>query len=35
MTLMAQNPVLMERPILFNEDKAMIGRPPENLNQIL
>ena len=29
-TLMAENPILIERPIIFNETKAVIGRPPEN-----
>ena len=28
--LMAENPILIERPIIFNEIKAVIGRPPEN-----
>jgi len=33
--LMADNPILIERPIIFNEIKAVIGRPPENTLEIL
>lgn len=32
---MIEYPQLMERPILVNGDKAAIGRPPENLLEIL
>jgi len=32
---MIEYPQLMERPILVNGDKAAIGRPPENLLDIL
>ncbi|MGE1154049.1 arsenate reductase (glutaredoxin) [Pseudomonas kitaguniensis] len=31
----AAHPKLMERPILETADKAVIGRPPENLLEIL
>ncbi|AKS09406.1 arsenate reductase (glutaredoxin) [Pseudomonas trivialis] len=31
----AEHPKLMERPILETTDKAIIGRPPENLLEIL
>ncbi|WOI52555.1 arsenate reductase (glutaredoxin) [Parvularcula sp. LCG005] len=34
-TAMAENPVLMERPILVNGDRAVIGRPPEQVLDIL
>lgn len=32
---MIDNPKLMERPILVNGEKAAVGRPPENLLQIV
>ena len=32
---MADNPVLIERPIVFANDRAAIGRPPENVLKIL
>ncbi len=32
---MAENPILIERPIVIREDKAAIGRPPENLLTLL
>lgn len=34
-TAMAQNPILIERPIVFANGKAAIGRPPENVLTIL
>ncbi|HEY9844373.1 MAG TPA: arsenate reductase (glutaredoxin) [Candidatus Obscuribacterales bacterium] len=33
--LMHDNPILIERPILVNEDRAAIGRPPEAVLDIL
>lgn len=33
--MMVENPKLIERPIGINGDKAAIGRPPENLLNIL
>ncbi|WP_312931035.1 arsenate reductase (glutaredoxin) [Pseudomonas sp.] len=32
---MAEQPILIERPILVAGDKAVIGRPPEQLLEIL
>lgn len=32
---MSRHPKLIERPILFNERRAAIGRPPENLLNVL
>ena len=32
---MHENPILIERPIVFANDKAAIGRPPEQVLEIL
>ncbi|MFQ5487433.1 MAG: arsenate reductase (glutaredoxin) [Gammaproteobacteria bacterium] len=32
---MVENPILMERPIVVNDGKAALGRPPENVLGIL
>ena len=34
-TAMAETPKLIERPIVFMDDKAAIGRPPEQVLDIL
>ena len=33
--IVIQNPILLERPIVVNGDRAAIGRPPENVLSIL
>jgi len=32
---MAENPKLIERPIVVNGKKAVVGRPPENISGLL
>lgn len=32
---MSENPILIERPIVINGDKAALGRPPESVLAIL
>lgn len=32
---MANNPKLIERPIVVRNDKAVVGRPPENIKNLL
>lgn len=35
LTLMAENPILIERPIVIVDGNAVIGRPPENILTLL
>lgn len=32
---MVENPILIERPIVVKENKAILGRPPENVEKLL
>tara|TARA_E500000178_G_scaffold264398_1_gene261568 strand:+ start:172 stop:525 length:354 start_codon:yes stop_codon:yes gene_type:complete len=32
---MASHPILIERPVVFTNEKAVVGRPPENVLELL
>lgn len=34
-TAMVSNPILIERPVIISQDRAVIGRPPENVHLLL
>ncbi|MDO5616791.1 MAG: arsenate reductase (glutaredoxin) [Cruoricaptor ignavus] len=33
--ILVENPKLIERPIIVKDDKAVVGRPTENIDQLL
>lgn len=33
--IIAENPKLLQRPIVVNNDKAVVAQPPEKINEIL
>lgn len=33
--IISENPILMERPVVVTDKKAVIGRPPENVRELL
>ena len=35
LSAMAENPILIERPVVFRGDRAILGRPPENVLPLL
>lgn len=35
LNIIIENPILLERPIIVNGNKAVIGRPPENILSII
>jgi len=35
LNLLAEHPILMERPIVLNGNRAVLGRPPENVDVLL
>lgn len=35
LNILSENPILIERPILIKGDKAILGRPPEKVLELL
>lgn len=33
--ILAENPILIERPIVVKGEEAVLGRPPENVNKLI
>lgn len=34
-SILAEHPILIERPIVIRNEKAIVGRPPENILQLI
>ncbi|NBB88453.1 MAG: arsenate reductase (glutaredoxin) [Bacteroidetes bacterium] len=34
-TIMVNNPILIERPVVIDKNRAILGRPPENVDSLI